>query len=207
MTAVRMPSRRFAAVLGTAGLVALTTVAATPGTAHAAACAAGTGITVVISNADGRQLHCATGGSMSALEATQAVVEVTQVQKFPGVVCRIDGQPDDQSCVQMPQADAYWSLYYSEDGADWTYSTVGAAEVELSAGDAVAWSYTGHEPGEVPAAAAGAASSDESPSSSSADPEDESTSGALGATLGGAAVAGLGIAALVVARKRNNDSG
>lgn len=214
MTAQRMP-RRFGAVLGTAGLVALTSVAGTPGPAHAAACAADTGVTVVISGTEGREVHCAPGSSMTALAATQAVAEVVQVQKFPGVVCQIDGMPDDQSCVQMPPADAYWSFYYSEDGGDWVYSTVGAPGVELSAGDAVAWVYSGHEPGEVPAASteptsastqptsAGTATADDSEKDDSAKDDDSR----LGVTLGGAAVAGLGIAAFVVARKRNDDIG
>lgn len=203
MTSLRMPARRLRAGLGATGLVAVATIAGLPGTAQAAACAPDTGITVVIAGAEGRVIHCATGSSMSALQATQAVAEVTQVQKFPGVVCQIDGLPDDQACVQMPPADAYWSFYYSEDGGDWVYSTVGASGVELNAGDAVAWAYSGNEPGEVPAA-----SSEANPAGSPRGEDSEATGDSqLGVALGGAAVAGLGIAAVVVARKRNDAGG
>lgn len=207
--------RRLASAASAVGVVTVGAVTVAPGEAEAASCGPGGGITVVIVSDEGRAVHCADGGPMTAMAATQEVATVVQVQTFPGAVCRIDGTPADQACVRMPPADAYWSMYHSDDGGAWVYSTTGAAGVNLDDGDAVAWAFSGHEPGEVPApsstpgngAPSGGPSADAPVDDSTAVGADDAGDDRLGVALGGAAVATLSVAALFVARKRRDVGG
>ena len=51
---------------------------------------------------------------------------LTYVQRQPGFVCRINGAPASDPCVNTPPADAYWGLWWSDGkSGSWTYSSVG----------------------------------------------------------------------------------
>ena len=51
---------------------------------------------------------------------------LTYVQRFPAFVCRIDGVPADDPCVNTPPADAYWGLWWSDgESGEWSYSSLG----------------------------------------------------------------------------------
>jgi hypothetical protein len=110
------------------GAVVPLSLAASP--AHAAACTSG-GVTVVV---DYGSLHSgvdeacvAGGGGKKAADLFEAAHEpLTYVTSQAGAVCRVAGQPSSATCSDMPPADAYWGLFWS-DGASgsWTYAPLG----------------------------------------------------------------------------------
>jgi hypothetical protein len=140
-----------------------------------------------------------------------AGVTLTDVQRQPGFVCRVDGLPADDPCVNTPPASAYWSLWWSDGtSGEWTYSTVSAGSLEVPAGGSVAlvWDDVPADltPAVTPGAASSAASRTEARNASPdpAEPDD----GGLPAWVGPAAI-GLvlaGGAATAVARRRRGDA-
>lgn len=114
-------------------------------------CAEGEGISVVVDPGDlGGEVREACVPSEGSELATQvfadAGVEVTPVGAFPGAACRVDGQPQDVACQQMPPADAYWGLFLAQPDGSWDYAPTGADELELTPGDYVAFAWqTGSE--------------------------------------------------------------
>ena len=98
------------------GLVLLagpTVPAASAGTSSvASACGSlSSGVTVVIDTGSSISTRCAGGDPASAMSALQTVASVVTPQRYPGsVVCRIDGYPASDPCIQMPPASAYWSF-------------------------------------------------------------------------------------------------
>jgi hypothetical protein len=87
-------------------------------------------------------LGCATGAAGgSAWDALEAGgLRLTELTKFAGGICRVDGRPANAACTSMPPADAYWSLYVPK-GAGWTYATKGAKQLGVADGDVVALSW------------------------------------------------------------------
>ena len=92
---------------------------------------------------DFHQLHhddvraCVPGGAGqdAASLLAGAGLSLTDVQRQPGFVCRVDGLPADDPCVNTPPSDAYWSLWWSDGSSGrWTYSTVMAASLEVPDG-------------------------------------------------------------------------
>ena len=118
------------------GLVAAVLLTAAAGLgvsapALAASCSTAHGVTVVVDFhqlGGGVQSACdANGGGRTA--ATQLIDvghQLTYVQSQPGFVCRVDGSPSSDPCVNTPPADAYWSLWWSDGKSGrWTYSSAG----------------------------------------------------------------------------------
>lgn len=100
----------------------------------------GDGVLVVVAAPGGEeQADCvAQPGDRTAAELIEAAgYELTRAQRFPGAVCRVDGEPADQACVAMPPADAYWGLFLAEDG-EWVYSALGVDALSPAPGEAVA---------------------------------------------------------------------
>jgi hypothetical protein len=121
---------------------------ATPGPAAAAACPGTGGVTVVVEYGalgGGTEVSCAPEGGRTAerlLEDTGHAL--TYVQRFPGFVCRINGLPADDPCVNTPPADAYWGLWWSDgESGKWSYSSLGAASLTIPAGGYVAMVWDG----------------------------------------------------------------
>ncbi len=122
---------------------------APPPPAAAAPCSGTSGVTVVVEYGalgGGSSVGCAAdGGGKSAsrlLEDTGHAL--TYVQRFPGFVCRIDGLPADDPCVNTPPADAYWGLWWSDGRTGtWSYSSLGAASLTVPAGGYVAMVWDG----------------------------------------------------------------
>ena len=157
---------RLAAV---AGLVVAGGLALPGGAAQAAACSGTSGVTVVIDYGSSTTTSCASGDPSSAMAALKAVATVVSPQRYPGtVVCRINGNPASDPCIQMPPASAYWAFYHAPRGGSWTYSQVGVAGYNPAPGTAVGFAFgAGATPGTPPPAAAPKASPKPSPSSSS----------------------------------------
>lgn len=129
---------------GLAVLAGPATDAAFAGASSAAsACGSlGTGVTVVIDNGSSISTRCAGGDPSSAMAALSAVASVVTPQRYPGsVVCRIDGYPASDPCIQMPPASAYWSFYTAKRGGSWSYSSTGAAGYNPAPGTVVGFAF------------------------------------------------------------------
>ena len=71
-------------------------------------------------------------------------VLLTFLQRFPAFVCRVDGVPADDPCVNTPPADAYWGLWWSDgESGEWTYSSLAAGSLAVPAGGYVAMVWDG----------------------------------------------------------------
>lgn len=142
-----------AAALGAS--VALPAPATTAAPA-AGACADDRGITVVVDLGHfggGIQVRCAPQPVSSGFEALRkAGFEVTGTQRFPGLLCRIDGKPASDPCVNAPSSGAYWAYWHAPRGGDWTYSTSGASR-RPPEGSVEGWAFGARvEPGIAPPA-------------------------------------------------------
>jgi hypothetical protein len=65
-------------------------------------------------------------------------------QDGPSFVCRIDNEPppSQDACITTPPADAYWSYWHADAGADtWSYSQVGSMSYHPPAGSVDAWTF------------------------------------------------------------------
>jgi hypothetical protein len=65
-------------------------------------------------------------------------------QDGPSFICRIDDEPppSEDACITTPPADAYWSYWHADAGADtWSYSQVGAMDYHPPAGSVDAWTF------------------------------------------------------------------
>jgi hypothetical protein len=128
-------------VVAAAGLLGAVT-AAPP--AVAAPCPGTAGVTVVIEygalGGGVDQLCAPEGGGRTAGQLLQDTGHaLTWVQRFPGFVCRIEGLPADDPCVNTPPADAYWGLWWSDGkSGEWSYSSLGAGSLTIPAGGYVA---------------------------------------------------------------------
>ena len=135
--------RSAVAVLLTAAAVGLVALAAVP-PAQAAACAGTSGVTVVVefgALGGGTDVDCSPdgGGRTADRLLKDAGHALTYVQRFPGFVCRIDGAPADDPCVNTPPGDAYWGLWWSDGkNGKWSYSSLGAGSLSIPAGGYVA---------------------------------------------------------------------
>jgi cell division septation protein DedD len=100
--------------------------------ASAAACEQGTGVSVVL----GSSVTCVkhTGGN-AAGNFSAAGITLEQVQRQPGMICKVDGLPKDAGCLNSPPADAYWGLFWSDGtSGSWTYSTLGVTALNVPKG-------------------------------------------------------------------------
>ncbi|MFA7266418.1 MAG: hypothetical protein WC054_08910, partial [Candidatus Nanopelagicales bacterium] len=104
------------------------------------ACPTSDGVTVIVDATPlggSLSVRCASGRQSSGLAALRAAgFSWTPVSSQPAMVCRIDGRPGpgDESCVSTPPAKAYWGYYRANRGADWRYSSVGAAAAPIQGG-------------------------------------------------------------------------
>jgi len=138
---------RYAVRLAVATLaVAAAGVAAQP-PAQAATCSSASGVSVVVDFhqlGGGVQTFCDAGGAgkFATAQFVDAGHALTYVQRQPGFVCRVDGAPASDPCINTPPADAYWSLWWSDGkSGTWQYSSTGAASLKVPAGGYVALSW------------------------------------------------------------------
>jgi hypothetical protein len=133
-----------ARLVAAATLVAAAAVVLGPTTpASAASCTSGSGVTVVVDpGALGGALTAACdSGSGQAASARYADVGVaiSYVQRQPGFVCRVNGAPASDPCVNTPPADAYWGLWWTDgESGTWSYSSIGVTGLQVPEGGAVA---------------------------------------------------------------------
>ena len=105
--------------------------------AHAAACTGGTGVTVVV----GSSVGCdANGGGPAANNFADAGHQLRYASRAPGFVCRVDGAPASDPCVEASPVDAYWGLFWSDGKkGTWTYSSLGVTSLKVPQGGSVAF--------------------------------------------------------------------
>ena len=147
----------------------------TAGPAQAATCSTGHGVSVVVDHhqlGGGVSTVCDGGGGGHYADRLfeDNGFALTYVQRQPGFVCRVNGAPSDDPCVNTPPADAYWGLWWSDGkSGSWTYSSVGVGSLKVPDGGYVALSWNGGDgkaqPGVTPTAHASPAPSS-SPSAS-----------------------------------------
>lgn len=107
---------------------------------------------------------------------------LTFVTSMPSVVCRVEGRPEEAGCAQMPPADAYWSLWITDDSGAWSYASRNVTEISVTSGQGVAFTWIDDDVVTAPATVLGdavGAPSSPSPESSredSADSDADSTS-------------------------------
>jgi hypothetical protein len=106
------------------------------GPAAAAACAKGTGVTVVV----GSSVGCdGNGGGNAASNFTGAGHSLTYVSNST-FVCKVDGAPSNATCTHTPPATAYWGLFWSNGtSGKWTYSSSGVTSLTVPKGGWVAF--------------------------------------------------------------------
>ncbi|MFJ9392621.1 hypothetical protein ACIRON_27630 [Nocardioides sp. NPDC101246] len=66
---------------------------------------------------------------------------LTYVTSMPSVVCRVDERPKSAGCAQMPPADAYWSLWITDDSGAWSYASRNVTEISVTSGQGVAFTW------------------------------------------------------------------
>ena len=144
--------RRLVVVLAVAG------AGLVPAPATAAGFCSGTGVSVVVdfgSLDGGIQKGCDASGNRNAAKAfVNTGHPLTYAQRQPGFVCRVDGVPTSDPCVNTSPADAYWGLYWSDGTSGWKYASSAVGSLTVPTGATVAFSWQdggGDPPGTAPA--------------------------------------------------------
>ena len=142
--------------------------------AQAATCDPGSGVSVVVdfkSLGGGAQSLCdaAGGGEVASTLFTRNGFELTYAQRQPGYVCRVEGAPASDPCVNTSPADAYWGLWWSDGkSGSWSYSSLGVQSLTIPAGGSVAFAWDDVDgqvkPGVAPPKQAASSSPTPSPS-------------------------------------------
>lgn len=115
--------------------------------AGAATCASSGGVSVVVDYRElggGTVTACAPdGGGKSAAAIFDSVgVSLTYATRQPGFVCRVNGVPASDPCVNASPSNAYWGLWWADGSqASWTYSSSGVGSLTVPAGGSVGWSW------------------------------------------------------------------
>jgi hypothetical protein len=135
--------------LTVAVLVAAAVGVGAPGQAQAAACGTAHGVTVVVDFhqlGGGVQTACDPGGGghHASTQLTDVGHVLTYAQRQPGFVCRVDGSPSSDPCINTSPADAYWSLWWSDGtSGQWSFSSLGVGSLTVPEGGYVALSWQG----------------------------------------------------------------
>jgi hypothetical protein len=118
-----------------------------PAPSQAATCEPGAGVSVVVdfnSLGGGSPASCDPSGggkSASALFAG-AGFTLTYAQRQPGYVCRVNGVPASDPCVNTSPASAYWGLWWSDGtSGSWKYSALGVTSLTIPKGGSVAFAW------------------------------------------------------------------
>ncbi len=131
-----------------AALVAAAASLAPPAAAAPAApCSGASGVSVVVDfNGLGGGVHqvCVPGGGGDPASSLfpAAGFSLNYASRQPGFVCRVNGVPASDPCVNTSPANAFWGLWWSDgDASSWTYSSLGAGSLNVPDGGMVAFSW------------------------------------------------------------------
>lgn len=111
--------------------------------AAAAVCTSDAGVSVVVDSGalgTGIATVCDSGsGEVASTRFEQSGFALTYAQRMPGFVCRVNGVPASDPCVNTSPVDAYWGLFWTDGkSGTWTYATLGATSLDVPDGGAVA---------------------------------------------------------------------
>lgn len=138
---------RLAVVVSSVGLALAGAPTAVLPAAQAATCTTSGGVSVVV---DFRELggamvtSCVSdgGGKSAAAIFAAAGVSISYATRQPGFVCRVNGAPASDPCVNTSPADAFWGLWWADGSrASWSYSSSGVGGLTVPAGGSVGWSW------------------------------------------------------------------
>lgn len=166
----RLSSRVAAAVIVVAAALL---VSPTSGAHAAGTLCGGAGVNVVVDFGElggGVQTGCdPQGADQVASQVFPAVgFPLDYVQRQPGFVCRVSGEPAADPCVTTPPPNAYWGLWWSDgESGTWTYATLGATSLKVPSDGSLGLSWVG-DGGSVPPGIP-------PPAVASPDPEPEAT--------------------------------
>lgn len=152
---MRVSLRRLVVVL------AVAVAGLAPAPADAAGYCSGSGVNVVVdfgARGGGIQKGCDGSGNHNAAQAFENTGHhLTYASNQPGFVCRVDGVPAADPCVNTSPANAYWGLYWSDGTSGWRYASVAVGSLTVPAGATVAFSWQNggdaDPPGTAPASA------------------------------------------------------
>jgi hypothetical protein len=114
---------------------------------HAATCTDAGGVSVVVDFkglGGGLQSVCdaSGGGTKASTLFTRNGYPLTYAQRQPGYVCRVQGVPTSDPCVNTSPASAYWGLWWSDGRTGtWSYSSLGVTSLTIPAGGSVAFAW------------------------------------------------------------------
>jgi hypothetical protein len=140
---------RLAVRLTVAAFVAAAVGLGVPGPAQAATCGTTNGVTVVVDFhqlGGGVQTACDLNGAggHASTQFTDVGHTLTYAQRQPGFVCRVDGSPSSDPCINTSPANAYWSLWWSDGkSGTWSFSSQGVGSLTVPEGGYVALSWQG----------------------------------------------------------------
>ena len=140
---------RYVVRLAAAVLLAAAAGLGVPTPAQAASCSTAHGVTVVVDFhqlGGGARATCdLSGAGKNALtQLTDVGYKLTYAQRQPGFVCRVDGAPASDPCINTSPADAYWSVWWSDGkSGQWSFSSQGVGSLTVPAGGYVALSWQG----------------------------------------------------------------
>lgn len=134
-----------ASLVGAAAAAGVWLTGASP--AAAAGCTGSTGVTVVVDFAElggGLTAGCdpSAEGQRARAVLGDAGYSTTMATKSPGFLCRVNGLPADDPCVDAAPADRYWSVWWADgQGGSWVYSARGVDSLRVPDGGylAMAW--------------------------------------------------------------------
>lgn len=146
MTLHRTVGRVVVALVAAAAWLALPATSAPAWAGEA--CPGDSGVTVVV---DFHELGgpvtggcVGNGGGMYAEDLFEAEgIDLDFATRQPGFVCRVQGKPASEPCVNTAPADAYWALWWSDGdtGSTWQYSSQGVKTLRVPDGGLVAFSW------------------------------------------------------------------
>ncbi|MCW2819123.1 MAG: hypothetical protein JWR42_1910, partial [Marmoricola sp.] len=135
------------------------------GAASAASCS---GVNVVLDRhglGGGVRQACdpAGSGQPASVVFGHAGFQLSYAQREPGFVCRVNGAPSSDPCVNTSPSNAYWGLYWSNGtSGTWNYASTGVGGLKVPKGGWVAFSWqnggSADPPGVTPRSAAPAPS-------------------------------------------------
>lgn len=136
-----LPARIVAAI--TVPLVVAAACVLSQSPAAAAVCTSDAGVSVVVDSGAlgaGIATVCDPGsGEVASTRFEQSGFTLTYAQRQPGFVCRVNGVPASDPCVNTSPVDAYWGLFWTDgNSGTWTYATLGATSLDVPDGGAVA---------------------------------------------------------------------
>ena len=155
MGAFRRRLLGLAAAMLAASVVLPASAGVATATGTAGYCPDANGVTVAVDYQElggGVEIRCAPGDQATGLAALQnAGFTVTGTARWGlAFVCRINGKPASDPCINTPPSTAYWSYWNAPNGGTWALSSTGASGRKPPLGSFEGWSFSLNHPTSPP---------------------------------------------------------